>query len=133
METNAQYDEAGCRDRLLAYLEAYGLEPQVGLTLVLDVLKNSPKSMAENFQELERLLAERGLEAGAVGDLKKCAEFLVPPLNRSSMLPENMDISISKALGHLIFGGFQEQDNELGFESDNTSEQRSQALDKRPQ
>lgn len=94
-------------DRALAYVRALELPPEQGLELVLACLRElGPKAgIDEVMSRLHRLLAERGLNPENVfSDAPRLKPL--PPMERSCMISEGLDISILNMAGRIITGGF---------------------------
>lgn len=79
------------RDRVLLYVRALNLPPYKGLDLALESLKRTgPSSTTESMESLRALLKEHGLDRGVLDSEGKHLAS-VPPLNRSVMIPEELD------------------------------------------
>ncbi|HRV97281.1 MAG TPA: hypothetical protein P5201_01710 [Aminobacteriaceae bacterium] len=79
------------RDRVLLYVRALNLPPYKGLDLAVESLKRTgPSSAAESMESLRALLKEHGLDRGVLDSEGKHLAS-VPPLNRSVMVPEELD------------------------------------------
>ena len=79
------------RDRVLLYVRALNLPPFKGLDLAVESLKRTnPSSPAEAMESLRVLLKEHSLDRGILDSEGKHLTS-VPPLNRSVMVPEELN------------------------------------------
>lgn len=94
-------------DRALAYVRDLELPPEQGLELVLECLRDPGRGagITEVMSRLHRLLAERGLNPEKIfHDVP--GRNPLPPMERSCMISEGLDISILNMAGRIITGGF---------------------------
>ncbi|MDR0882825.1 MAG: hypothetical protein LBP55_09865 [Candidatus Adiutrix sp.] len=97
---------ARARDRLLLYVRGMDVPPLLSLELALEGLRRAsagaePLTITGAMRELHSLLREKGLHTSWVEKYGPPPSSM-PPFNRSSMVAEGLELSLTRRLGHWL-------------------------------